>query len=96
MPQPDPPSFHLRLPPDLKARLQDAAAKSGSSLNSEIVQRLELSTEPDAATHLADLMRPVLASLDIKDRDQAMQLVTDMVTLLSKLARKSRSRTSRK
>ncbi len=37
------PHFRLRLPADLKARVEEAARASGRSINAEIVQRLEAS-----------------------------------------------------
>jgi len=38
--------FGLRMLPDLKARIEEAAADSGRSLNAEIVARLEQSFDP--------------------------------------------------
>jgi len=38
-------AYALRLPPDLKLRLEAAADRNGRSLNSEIVQRLEKSVD---------------------------------------------------
>src|SRR4051812_27210298 len=38
--------FGLRMLPDLKARIEEAAAESGRSLNAEIVARLEQSFDP--------------------------------------------------
>jgi predicted HicB family RNase H-like nuclease len=36
-------AYALRLPPELKVRLEASAAENGRSLNSEIVQRLRAS-----------------------------------------------------
>ncbi|MGH3005129.1 MAG: Arc family DNA-binding protein [Gaiellaceae bacterium] len=40
--------FLLRMPEQLRARLADAAARAGRSLNAELVHRLEQSLEEDA------------------------------------------------
>jgi len=49
------PTYQLRLPPELKAALEDVARKNERSLNSEITHRLEKSLEADeqAAAALA-------------------------------------------
>ena len=39
----DDPHFRLRLPPELKAQVEEAARAAGRSINTEIVQRLEAS-----------------------------------------------------
>jgi hypothetical protein len=43
--------FGVRMPQDLKARIEESAAKSGRSINAEIVARLQSSfeTSPDAS-----------------------------------------------
>jgi hypothetical protein len=81
MPQPDPPSFHLRLPPELKAKLQ--AAKGGNSLNAEIVQRLERSLAPDPALHLAQALRPFLANLSEHEQAKLVNLAAEAAEILS-------------
>ena len=68
--------FGLRLQPELKSVLEDAAEKNKRSLNAEIVARLEASVEPESGelsmnylATLTDLMGKVeehLASLDAK------------------------------
>jgi hypothetical protein len=78
----EPPSFHVRLPPELKARLEEA--KGSRSLNREIVRRLELSFEPDPAAELASAMRPLLAPLSDADR---MLFVTHFTKAFSVLVR---------
>jgi hypothetical protein len=40
------PQMKLRLPPELKARVEDAARAAGRSINAEIVQRLQASFVP--------------------------------------------------
>ncbi|NGO50472.1 Arc family DNA-binding protein [Allomesorhizobium camelthorni] len=47
MPQPDKPSFHLRLTPALRKRIRVAAAENERSINAEIAARLERSFSPD-------------------------------------------------
>ncbi|MDG4903169.1 hypothetical protein P9279_21915 [Mesorhizobium sp. WSM4962] len=89
MPAPEPPSFHLRLPPDLKARLQ--AVRGRNSLNTEIVARLERSLDPDdLALQVADILRPVLAKLDESARAEMATLLSDMLKVLGKTARRDR------
>lgn len=39
--------FGLRMPPDLRERLEQSAAANGRSLNAEIVHRLRLTFEPE-------------------------------------------------
>lgn len=41
------PPFGLRLHPDLKARIEEAARRNGRSLNAEITSRLEQTLEAD-------------------------------------------------
>lgn len=40
--------FGLRMQPELRARLEESAQKTGRSLNAEIVARLEESLAPDS------------------------------------------------
>lgn len=40
------PPFGLRMLPDLRARIEQAAADSGRSMNAEIIARLEQSFDP--------------------------------------------------
>ncbi|WP_157014870.1 Arc family DNA-binding protein [Mesorhizobium xinjiangense] len=82
MSQPENPSFHLRLPPEIKARLLEV--KGESSLNSEIVERLDRSLEPDPAMQLAEVFRPILSDLDAADRVKMIKLITDAVEILQK------------
>lgn len=91
MSQPDePPSFHLRLPPDLKAQLQ--AARGRNSLNREILERLERSLEPDPAQRLAEILRPLLAAMDEKDRQDLVSLAEKAVEILSRASARPRRR----
>ena len=90
MPQPDPPSFHLRLPPELKDKLQ--SVRGGNSLNTEIVQRLERSLEPDPAMRLANALRPLLASLTDDERDRFVSLAIDAAGILAASGRRRKSK----
>lgn len=38
--------FGVRMPPDLKVRIEESAAKNGRSINAEIVGRLQQTFEP--------------------------------------------------
>ena len=61
-------SYPLRLPADLKAKVEEAAAASGRSLNAEIIARLEITfVPPEESMSVADL-RKVLKALqsDVK------------------------------
>lgn len=69
MSSPTLPSFHLRMPERLKDDLQAAVDRGGKSLNDEIVKRLQRSFGPDdAILQLAEVLRPLLESLDEDDR----------------------------
>lgn len=48
------PQVNVRMPSDLKERLEEASSGSGRSLTAEIVQRLEQSFEPSAASGPVD------------------------------------------
>lgn len=56
----DDPHFRLRLPPDLKARVEDAARAAGRSINAEIVQRLEASFAAPQAAMTEERLRALL------------------------------------
>lgn len=58
--------FPLRLPPELKEKLEDASRESGRSKNAEAVYRLEKSFEPDffRITKFDNLKEPA-ASIEI-------------------------------
>ncbi|RUU10043.1 hypothetical protein EOD08_34030 [Mesorhizobium sp. M6A.T.Ca.TU.002.02.2.1] len=85
---PDPPSFHLRLSPELKAKL--LAARGRNSLNREIIERLERTFEPDPALRLAEALRPLLASLDYLDQEKFVASTTNAIQILAKGSAKSR------
>jgi predicted DNA-binding protein len=56
--------FGLRMPAELKARVDAAATKSGRSINAEVVARLQESFEASAAVDvnaLAEALAPKLA-----------------------------------
>lgn len=82
MSKPDPPSFHLRLPPTLKAQLQ--AARGRNSLNREIIERLERTFEPDPAIRFAEALRPFLAGMDHSDQEKLVALAASAIEILAK------------
>ncbi|TIW09550.1 MAG: Arc family DNA-binding protein [Mesorhizobium sp.] len=88
MSKPEPPSFHLRLPTELKAKLQ--AARGRNSLNQEIVDRLERSLDPDPAMQVADVLRPLLASLDESARTEMARLLCEMLAVIAKRPKRGR------
>lgn len=88
-----PPSFHIRLPQDLKGKLETAAKSSGNSLNREMVDRLERTFDPDSAMELADTLRPFLDKLTDDQRREAIEAASRILSLslLVKTPRKRRS-----
>lgn len=76
----DPPSFHVRLPSELKERLQ--AVRGSNSLNREIVERLERTFESDRADQLAEALQPLMAMLEWDDQERVIGLAASAVELL--------------
>ena len=71
--------FGLRLQPDLKRRIEEAAKRNGRSLNSEISIRLELSLDaevPDfTSASLVDLVAELRTHMEEQDaRIRALEL----------------------
>jgi hypothetical protein len=60
------PPFGLRLPPELKERVHEAAWRNNRSMNAEIIARLEASFEKD------DQYGKLLAQADETDRRLAL------------------------
>lgn len=60
--------FGLRLPAELKTRMEEAAAKNLRSLNAELVLRIEASERPLASYTVGDLIQELIS------REEAMQL----------------------
>ena len=79
-----PPSFHLRIPTDLKDKLLTAGESNGNSLNREILERLGRTFEPDPALQLADALRPFLADLDEHDSREAVRMFVGLLDILSR------------
>lgn len=82
----EPPSFHLRLSPDLKARLE--AVKGRNSLNKEIIRRLELSFEPEL--QVAAVLHPYLATLDEAGRAEMARLLSEMLGIMARPPKRGR------
>ncbi|MCV3209633.1 hypothetical protein OHD62_17465 [Mesorhizobium sp. YC-39] len=87
MSQPDPPSFHLRLPPELKAQLQ--AARGRNSLNREIIERLERTFDSDLL-QLAGLLQPFLVKLNAEERAKLLGLAAEAVDIVARRSTKKR------
>ncbi len=85
----EPPSFHVRLPSDLKARLE--AVRGSKSLNKEIIERLERSFSQDWAAELGDMLRPYLGTLDEKDRIRVVKLATEAIGILAEGQKRANS-----
>lgn len=60
--------FGLRLPAELKTRMEEAAAKNMRSLNAELVVRIELSERPLSAYTVGELIQELI------NRDEAGRL----------------------
>lgn len=84
--------FPLRLPPELKEKLEDAAKESGRSKNAEAVYRLEQSFNeqsplPLSAEHLEQITKAAGASymaviakhLEIMNEEDGNKLLRDIV-----------------
>ncbi|MCF6112346.1 type II toxin-antitoxin system HicB family antitoxin [Mesorhizobium muleiense] len=80
------PSFHVRLPPELKARLE--AVRGGKSLNREVVDRLERSFGEDLASQFGDVIAGYLAPLDDEDRAKVVNLASELAAILMAKPRK--------
>lgn len=90
MTKPEPPTFHLRLPSEIKKRLESAKGKN--SLNREIVERLRRSLEPDPALEFAQVVRPFFATLDEAGREKVMKMAADAVGILAERRSKRKPR----
>ncbi|MFG1348610.1 Arc family DNA-binding protein [Xanthobacter autotrophicus] len=82
------PQMKIRLPPDIKARIEAAAAANNRSMNAEIVTRLEMSfneTLPIPAPNLKSTSDPAeilaLISRTISDLDRYQKHYTSMLKL---------------
>lgn len=62
--RPQAPSYPLRMPDELKERLQEAAQESGRSVNAEIVARLLESFVPHAELTRAEVVAVVKETVD--------------------------------
>jgi hypothetical protein len=69
---------------DLRDKLESVVKSNGTSLNKEIVGRLERSFDPDPALLLADSIRPALERLSEQDRGRLVQSITDTFAILAK------------
>lgn len=94
MPNPYLSEFKVRLPLQLKEQLQTAAkarrlsTHGKSSLNREIVDRLQLSFDPDAAVLLAERLRPLLKGIEEQEQHRLLELAADMIQILRRRPRK--------
>lgn len=86
----DDPHFRLRIPPALKARIEEAAHANGNSLNAEIVARLEASF--DLAEMTADLQAHTQKTLEVAKAELAAMAKT----LTEDAIREIEARTGRK
>lgn len=85
-------SFHLRMPPRLKDQLELARAENGTSLNKEIIDRLDRSLAPDLAGRLADAARPYLTNLEEAAAKELVAHILGMLKIASKGAKPRKTR----
>lgn len=83
MPQIEDPRHNLRLPSDLKKKLQHSAVDSGRSMNAEILSRLEASFAPAPMREIENLLR-CMAALSDDDRTEVADLLSKATSILSK------------
>ena len=88
MSKPEPPSFHTRLPQDLKDQLD--AARGGRSLNREIVDRLQKSFDTDPVFRFAELLRPYLESLEADEQAELFHLAERAIAIIGKAKKQAR------
>ncbi|MBZ9852829.1 hypothetical protein LB566_03405 [Mesorhizobium sp. CA13] len=86
MSRPPRPSFHVRLSPELKSRLE--AVRGHKSLNREVNDRLERSFGEDLATRFGAIIAAYVAHLDAEDREKVLGLAGELATVLAKKPRK--------
>ncbi|MER9278749.1 Arc family DNA-binding protein [Mesorhizobium sp. M0522] len=86
MSRPPRPSFHVRLPSELKARLE--AVRDGKSLNREVIDRLERSFGEDLASQFGEVIAAYLAPLDDEDRAKVVRLAGELAAMLAARPRK--------
>lgn len=58
------PSYPLRMPAELRERLEEAAAETGRSMNAEIVARLQQSFGPRVGLKRAEVVAIVKATVE--------------------------------
>lgn len=86
-------NFHVRFPKDLFEDVVDGMRrKGGKSITKEIVERLRETNANDAASRVADALRPLLNTLDEGERDHFARLVVEAAELLARSKTKKRSR----
>ncbi|TPN16208.1 hypothetical protein FJ973_05825 [Mesorhizobium sp. B2-1-3] len=89
MSRPPRPSFHVRLSPELKSRLEEVRGRK--SLNREVNDRLQRSFGEDLATRFGEIIATYLAPLDPDDRAEVVRLASELATALAVKPRKRSS-----
>lgn len=64
--------FGVRMPPELKARIEAEAKKNGRSMNTEVVARLAASLREEAAYQVARPATPAYANNDLTEAEKQM------------------------
>lgn len=87
-----PHNFHVRLPDELFADIvQGMRRKGGKSLNREIVERLGETRATDAASRIADALRPLLGTLEETEAERVAKLLIEAAEILANRKKRGRS-----
>lgn len=65
------PMMRIRIPPELKAQVEEAARAANRSMNAEIIHRLEVSFAPPKPVAYADVLAGIEALIEQSKRDAA-------------------------
>lgn len=81
------PQFKLRLPQDLKSRLESAASDNRRSVTAEIVARLEESFASDMTSFIRTKIAPLEngSALEIEDVKLNLQIVLEQLDRIQKV-----------
>jgi len=85
-PQDDYMKTALRLPRDLHSRIQEEAAASGRSMNSEIIRRLEASFS--SGMDLEDNAAWVDFFSGVENKEEVARLISTLISFLKKNSKK--------
>lgn len=75
------PQYKLRMPPELRDKLKDAAKENHRTMNAEIVARLQESFEGTSATGSGSELQELQRKLDAQD-----EVLTEAMRMLRKMS----------